>query len=194
MRRTIVGIRDVQTGRRSHVERVVPILDREHDAVERADQLAGRLEVGVLLRGHFERVGHVGIAVRSIGHAPRLSCVEPLRRPGGRPEIQGNEGIELAGVLDGRERPENALGLIDARPVIGLDPVQIKLDDSRRGQTTLQDFRLDALDRRLLDLELRRLWRGEQRCRHHQGDRAAHADGESRQAGPGHEECLHCAL
>ncbi len=40
-------------------------------------------------------------------------AVEPASRAGGRPEIHGDEGIELAGVLDRGERPENALRLVD---------------------------------------------------------------------------------
>ena len=90
-RRTIVGVRDVGAGRRAHVERVVPVLDGEHDAVQRADQLAGGLEIGVLLRRDLERVRHVGVVVGAIGHAPRLARVEAQRLAGGGPQVHGDQ-------------------------------------------------------------------------------------------------------
>ena len=77
-RRPIVGVRGVGTGRGAHVERVVPVLDREGDAVQRPDQLAGRLEVRVLLRGDFECVGHRRVVVGRVGQAAGLARVEPV--------------------------------------------------------------------------------------------------------------------
>ena len=41
VRRTIVGVLRIGAGRRAHVEGVVLILDRHHDAVQRPDELAG---------------------------------------------------------------------------------------------------------------------------------------------------------
>ena len=110
-RRAVVGVRDVGAGGRAHVERVVPVLDRVHRAVQRADELAGGFEVRVLLRGDFERVRHVGVVVERIRHAPRLVSRRgraPCRLSG--PQVHRDHRVDLAGVLDRRERPEQAVG------------------------------------------------------------------------------------
>ena len=77
--------------------------------------------------------GMVGGAVRAVGHAARLARVESpsLARRG--PEVQRRQRVDLPGVGDGRDRAEDALRLVHAGAVIGLDALQVLLDDADRG-------------------------------------------------------------
>ena len=157
VRRTIVRVLRVGARRRAHVERVVLILDGDHDAVERARRAAGARECAVLRRRGFERIRHVGGVVRAIGQAARLARVEapPLARR--RPQVQRRQRVDLSGVRDGRDRAEDALRLVDARAVVGLDAFQILLDDPDRGDAPVLDGALQVGDRRLVHLKCRPL-------------------------------------
>ena len=73
-------------------------------------------------------------AVGAVGHAARLAGVESPSLACRGPEVQRREGVDLPGVRDGRDRAEDALRLVHAGAVIGLDALQILLDDADRGR------------------------------------------------------------
>ena len=137
--------------------------------MERADEIAGGCEIRVLLGGHFQGIGHCRIGIRRIGHAPCLSRIEPQPFSTGGSQIQGHQRIELMRMLDGCDRSEHPIRLIDARAVERLDAVEIELHHAARCQFASLNRALDVLDRRFFDPEgssLRRNWR-----RHEQDER-----------------------
>jgi hypothetical protein len=162
-RRTIIRVSGVHAPSRAHVEGVVLILDGEHHAVEDADELARGCKVGVLLRRHFQCIGHRRIVIHRGGHAPCFSTIEPQPFSFGWSQIQGHQGIELMRILDGCDRslPEDPVWLINACAVIRPDTVQVDLHHPRRCQFASQDRRLNILNRRFLDPEFCSLRRGQ---------------------------------
>ena len=129
----------VGAGRRAHVEGVVLVLDRHDDAVQRADERAGPRELPILRRRGLERVGHVRGAVGRVGQAARLARIEAPRRASRRPQVQRRQRVDLPGVRNRRDRSEDALRLVDARAVVGLDALQIQLDEAARGDLLLAE-------------------------------------------------------
>ena len=121
--------------------------------MERTDETTGLRELPVLRRGRLERIRHVRGIVGLVGHAPRLARVEAPLRASSRPQVQRGEGVDLPGMGDRRDRPENALRLVDARAVVRLNAFQIGLDDALRGDLFLEDGLLDLVDRGFLNLE-----------------------------------------
>jgi hypothetical protein len=162
-RRAIVRVGGVHAGSRTHVECVVLILDREHHAVERADEPVGGGKMGVLLRRDFERIGHRRIVIRRICHASRFARIKPQLFSFGWPQIQRHQGIELMRILDRCDRslPEHPFRLVDACAVVGPDSVQIELHHLRRRRFAAQDRGLNILNRRFFDREFCGLRRGQ---------------------------------
>ncbi len=152
--RPIVGVEGVGARRRAHVERVVLVLDRRDDAVQRTYELARRLEVRVERACRFERVRHGRIVVVVVRHAPGLAGVESPAHARRGPEVQRRERIDLSGVRYRCNRSENAFGLVDAGAVIGLDACEIELDELLGRQMTGADRALNVRDRRFLEVEL----------------------------------------
>ena len=149
------------------MSRVVLILDGDHDAVERADEpcRCARMR-GPAAAAVSSASGMLGGAVRAIGQAARLARVEAPAFARRGPEIQRGQRVDLPGVRDGRDRTEDALRLIDARAVVGLDALQILLDDPDRGDAPALDGALDVGDGRFVYLKCRPLrvpwpWRRE---------------------------------
>ena len=107
--------------------------------MQRPDQPARAREMGVLSRRNLERVEHPGGVVRPVGHTARLAVVEAPRAARGRAQVQRDQGVDLTRVPDRRDRPEHPIGLIHAGAVVRLDPREIELDHSRRGDLPPQD-------------------------------------------------------
>ena len=118
-----------------------------------SDQRAGRGEMGVLLGRRLDRVRNRGVVVDGVRHAPGLVIVEPPLGAAGRPQVQRDQRVDLARALDRRDLTENALGLLDARAVVGLDALEVQLDQPGGSELTRHDGRLDVPDRGFLDLE-----------------------------------------
>ena len=126
--RTVVGPKCVAARGRAHVVRVVLVLDRDDDAVQRPHELAGGREVLVERCRDLERVGHRWIGVDGIGHAARLARVEaPLLARCG-PEVQRRQRVDLTRVRNRLDAAEHAVGLLHAGTVVRLDPLEILLD------------------------------------------------------------------
>ena len=158
--RTVVGIEGISARRRAHVEGVVLVLEGQRHAVQRADELAGPRELGILLRGNLERIGHAGIVVVRIGHAARLAFVEAPFGARRRPQIQRRERVDLAGVRNRLHAgAENAVRLLDARAVVRLDTGEITLHDLDGGDLLREDRLLDLVDRCFLDAKVLALGR-----------------------------------
>ena len=102
--RAIVGVASVGARRAAHVVRVVLILDREHDAVQRPDELARGRELGVEVGRDLERIGHRRVFVGGVRHAARLALVEAPFRASRRAQIQRLQRVDLAGVRDRLDR------------------------------------------------------------------------------------------
>ena len=131
--------------------------------MQRADELASRGEVSVLLRRHFQRIGHRRIGIDRIGHAACFSGIKPQLFSGGWSQIQGHQGIELMRMLDGHDRsePKHSVRQIDAGAVVRLDTVQIEPHHACRCQFATQDRSLNILDRRFFNLKFFSLRRGQ---------------------------------
>jgi hypothetical protein len=138
-----------------HVEGVVPVLDRHDDALEWTDETAGLRQLAVLRGRDLERVGHGGIAVHQVGQAPRLVIVEAHRASRRRPQVQRAQGIDLSGVRNRGDPPEQPFRLLDAGAVVGLDAGQIELDDTDGRDASGEERRLDIGDGRFFDAEWR---------------------------------------
>jgi hypothetical protein len=148
----------------THVERVVLVLDGHDHAVQRAGQPAGAREVAILRRGNFERIGHRRAVVGLIRQRPRLARVEAPRRPRRGAQVQGRQRVDLPGIADGGDRPEDALRLVHARTVVGLHPAQIELDEADRRNLSGLNGALDIGDGGVLQMEPGRPLRGNRDC------------------------------
>ena len=89
----------------------------------------------------------------AIGHAARLARVEAPAFAGRGLQIQRGKRVDLPGARDRRDRAEDALRLIHARAVIGLDALQVLLDDSDGRDVLALKGPLDVGDGRLVDVE-----------------------------------------
>ena len=155
MRGAVVGIGCVRARGRAHVEGVVLILDRDHDAVQRADELARAGEFCVEFRRRLQRVRHGRIVVGRVRHAAGLARVEAHRLALGRAKIEGRERVESLRMRDGFHRPEDAVRLLDRGPVVGLDAREVELHELGRRQLLREDRLLDIGDGGFLDAESR---------------------------------------
>ena len=154
VRRPIVRVLRVGAGRRAHVLRVVLILDGDHHAVKRADAAVRCARTPGPAPPRFRAHPACRTALSSaIGHAARLAGVEAPALAGRRPEIQRGERVDLPGARDGRDRAEDALRLVHARAVIGLDAPQVLLDDPHGRDALALKGALDVGDGRLVDVE-----------------------------------------
>jgi len=121
--------------------------------MKRTCQAAGFAELAVLGGSDFQSVGHIGIVVGRVGQAARLAQIE---LPGGArrgPEVERRERVELAGAGNGGDRAQDALRLVDARAVVGLDSLQVLLDHAHRGDSLALDGLLDVGDCRLVNFK-----------------------------------------
>ncbi len=107
-----------------------------------------------VLRGRrLERVGHVRGRVCRVGEAARLAVVEAACRARGRPQVQRGQRVDLPGTGNRGHRAENALRLVDAGAVVGLDAAQVEVDERRGRDLLAADRLLDLRDGRLLQVE-----------------------------------------
>ena len=70
-----------------------------------------------------------------------------------RPKIQSRERVDLPGVRDGRDGPENALRLVDARAVVRMNAPKIGSNDFLRRDLSIDNRLLNLRDRLFLDVE-----------------------------------------
>ena len=94
------GVGRIGAGGAAHVVRVVLVLDREHDAVQRPDELARGGESGVEVGGDLERIGHRRVVVGGVRHAARLALVEAPFRARGGAQVQRLQRVDLARVRE----------------------------------------------------------------------------------------------
>jgi len=121
--------------------------------MQRASEFAGFGELGVELRGNFERVGHIGIAVGLVGHAAAVMLVEtPLFQMRG-PQIQRGEGVDALRTRDEFRRAEDAFRTFDARTVVGFDAREVESHDLGRRDFLREDRLLNVGDRCFFDLK-----------------------------------------
>ena len=121
--------------------------------MERTDETAGARELLILRRRRLECIRHVRGAVGLIGQAAGLASVELPRRASRRTKVQRRQRVDLLRVGNRRDWTEDALRLVDACAVIGLNALQIRFDDAARGDLFLEDRLLDLRNRRFLNLE-----------------------------------------
>ena len=129
------------------------ILDRHDDAVQRTDQSSRRSELTILGRGRFERVRHVAARVGAVGHASRFALIESPRPPRGRAQIERRQRVQLARTRNRRDRAEDALRLAHAGAVVGLDALQVQLDETDGGDLSADDRLLEISNRRVLQMK-----------------------------------------
>src|SRR4026207_2075423 len=101
--------------------------------MERTDQTAGASELLILGRCRLECIRHVRGAVGLVGQAASLARVELPRRASRWTKGQRRQRVDLLGVGHRRDWTEDALRLVDAGAVVGLNALQIRLDDAARG-------------------------------------------------------------
>ncbi len=147
--RAVIGERNVLPRGAAHVESVVLILDRKHHALQRPHELPRCRELPILRGGHLERVGHVRIGILRVRHAARLALIEAQLLAGRRPEIQRDQRVDLPGIRNRLDHAENALGLLHAGPVIGLDAREIGAHHLLRRHLFRKQCGLDLRDARL---------------------------------------------
>ena len=121
--------------------------------MEWAGEIAGLLELTILRGGDLERVRHRSTVVSAIGQAARLAIGESPFRPRGRSQIERGERVDLARIRNRRDRSKDAVWLVDARAVVGLDAFQVQLHEADRRDLSAPDRALDAGDRRLFQME-----------------------------------------
>jgi hypothetical protein len=167
LRRTIVGVVNIGARSCSHIERVVLIFDRHYDAVQRNDEFAVLLEITILRGGGFERVRHFGIRVCGVGQAAGLALVKAPFHARGGTQVQRRQRIDLLRVWNGCDRSENAGWLTDAYTVVGLDAIQVQVDDGAGRGLCREDGALDIRDAGFF--EVKRFWR---RCLRIRDDRS----------------------
>src|ERR1700680_3950798 len=89
-----------------------------------------------------------------VGHAPCMVIIEAQGDSRSGPEIHCHERIDLSGMWNWRDETERPIRLIDTYPVVGLDAIQIEVNQLYGCDLFRLDRLLSASDARIFQMEL----------------------------------------
>ena len=89
----------------------------------------------------------------AVGQASRFAIVESPGLPRGRTQVERRQRVQLTGMWNRRDRAEDALRLVHAGAVVGLDTLQVQLDETNRCDLPPDDRLLQIGNCRVLQVK-----------------------------------------